>query len=187
MVRPRSGESFLNNNGTGIAYGVDINLTKRLSKKYYGQVGYSHMESKRDDHDGLGDYDYTFSQPNIFSLLASYKPSSKWIFSGKFRYATGRHTDRYNLHSDVFSNQSYLRFSQEVTQKNGDRLSDFMSLDLRVDYRVQRKKTSITAFIDIVDILNRFNQNSAILQPQTGKTYYLGLGIFPSFGLRFEM
>ncbi|HEV3250808.1 MAG TPA: TonB-dependent receptor, partial [Puia sp.] len=91
-VQPNRGRSYLSNNGTGYAYGADVNLTKRLSKKYYGQVGYSYMLSKRDDHDGLGDYDYIFSVPHTFSVLGSYKPNEKWVFSGKFRYATGRPT-----------------------------------------------------------------------------------------------
>ena len=124
-VRPKSGQSLLNNNGTGYAYGFDINLTKRLSKNFYGQVGYSFMLSKRDDHDGLGKYDYIFSQPNVISLLGSYKYNKKWTFAGKFRYATGRPTDRYIVHSDIFNDPAYPRFSQEITAKNGTRLDRF--------------------------------------------------------------
>jgi len=187
-VRPKSGQSLLNNNGTGYAYGVDVNLTKRLSKNFYGQVGYSYMLSKRDDHDGLGKYDYIFSQPHVVSLLGSYKYNEKWVFSGKFRYATGRPTDKYIVHSNVFNDPAYRRFSQEIVNKNGERLSDFISLDLRADYKIKSKKTSSwTAFVDIVDVQNRFNQSSAIFQPLTGSTYSLGLAIFPSFGLRVEL
>ena len=134
-VRPNSGQSFLNNLGTGYAYGADINLTKRLSKKYYGQIGYSYMLSKRDDHDGLGKYNYIFSEPHTFSLLGSYKPNEKWVFSGKFRYGTGRPTDTYIVHGNVFKNPAILRSSQEITYKNGNRLADFISLDLRADYK----------------------------------------------------
>lgn len=187
IVQPLSGQSFLNNNGTGFAYGADINLTKRLSKKYYGQIGYSYSQSKRDGHNGLGEYNYTYSQPHIFSLLASYKPNNKWIFSTKFRYATGRPKDTYIIHKDVFNNPNYIRYSQEITGKNAERLNDFISLDVRADYRVQLKKVAVTAFIDIVDLLNRYNQSSEYLQPITGKTYYDGLGTFPTFGFRIEL
>ncbi|MDP4265703.1 MAG: hypothetical protein Q8941_24505, partial [Bacteroidota bacterium] len=186
-VRPNSGQSFLNNKGTGHAYGADINLTKRLSKKYYGQIGYSYMLSKRDDHDGLGIYNYIFSEPHTFSLLGSYKPNEKWVFSGKFRYGTGRPTDSYIVHGNVFKNPAVLRSSQEITYKNGDKLADFISLDLRADYKVIKKNYSCTLFFDIVDVLNRFNQSAAIFQPLTGKTYFLGLAIFPTFGLVIEL
>ncbi len=186
IVQPKTGESYLTNDGTGFAYGGDINLTKRLSKNYYGQIGYSYMVSKRDDHDGQGEYDYIFSQPHVVSLLGSYNPNKKWIFSGKFRYSTGRPTDKYIVHSNVFNDASYMRYSQQIIEKNGDRLNDFVSLDLRADYKVQRNKTAITAFVDIVDIFNQFNQNEAIFQPLTGNVYYLGLAIFPTFGVRLE-
>jgi CarboxypepD_reg-like domain/TonB-dependent Receptor Plug Domain len=186
VTRPLSGQSILNNNGTGNAYGIDINLTKRLSEKYYGQVGYSFSQSKRNDNNGQGEYNYTYSQPHIFSLLASYKPSSKWVFSTKFRYATGRPKDAYIIHNNIFNNITYNRFSQELISKNGDRLNNFISLDVRADYRVQLKKTSLVAFVDIVNILNRYNQSSEAFQPITGKTYFDGLAIFPSFGVRLQ-
>jgi len=186
-VRPNSGQPFLNNNGTGYAYGADVNLTKRLSKKYYGQIGYSYMVSKRDDHDGLGTYNYIFSEPHTISLLGSYKPNEKWVFSGKFRYGTGRPTDSYIVHGNVFKNPGILRSSQEITGKNGDRLPDFISLDLRADYKVIKRNYSYTVFFDIVDVLNRFNPSAAIFQPLTGVTYSLGLAIFPTFGLVIEL
>jgi len=56
-VQPASGRPYLNNGGTGDAYGFDASLIKRLSKKFHGQLSYSFMRSKRDDHDGLGEYD----------------------------------------------------------------------------------------------------------------------------------
>jgi hypothetical protein len=186
IVRPQRGQILLNNNGTGNAYGLDINLTKRLSEKYFGQIGYSYMQSKRNDNNSLGNYDFSFSQPHMFSFLGSYKPNSKWVFSSKFRYSTGRPKDKYIIYSNVLNNPNNIKYSQEITQKNGDKLNDFISLDARVDYKFYTKKIATTAFIDIVDILNRYNQSSEIFQPITGKTYYDGLAIFPSFGIRIE-
>jgi hypothetical protein len=186
VVRPFIGQSLLNNDGTGHAYGIDFNLTKRLSEKYYGQVGYSFMQSKRNDHNGQLAYNYSYSQPHIFSFLGSYQPNSKWVFSTKFRYATGRPKDTYTIHKDVFNKPNFIRYSQEILSKNGARLNDFISFDVRADYRVQLNKTSVIVFFDIVDLFNRFNQSSEAFQSITGKTYFDGLAIFPSFGLRLE-
>jgi hypothetical protein len=185
-VRPQSGQIFLNNTGTGYAYGADISLTKRLSKKYYGQLAYSYMQSKRDDHDGLGRYNFTYNQPHILSILGSYQPDNKWVLSAKFRYATGRPKDSYFVHANIFNNPAYYRYSQEIRGKNTGRLNNFISFDIRTDYRIQIKKVSFTAFIDIVDVLNSYNQSAELFQPITGKTYYDGLAIFPSFGIRAE-
>ncbi|MCM5527576.1 TonB-dependent receptor [Parasegetibacter sp. NRK P23] len=187
VVQPNRVQSYLNNNGTGYAYGADISLTKRLSQKWYGQVSYSYKESKRDDNNGLGEYDYTFSIPHNFSLLGSYKPNNKWIFSGKFRYSTGRPADEYIVHADVLNNTDVLRYAQEITAVNGRRLNDYVSLDLRVDYNVLMKKGMFSAFIDLANINNQFNVNTEIFLPQTGGVYNVGLGVFPTFGVRIEL
>ncbi|HEY8896508.1 MAG TPA: TonB-dependent receptor [Niastella sp.] len=186
-VQPNRVQSYVNNNGTGYAYGADISLTKRLSQKWYGAVSYSYMESKRDDNNGLGEYDYTFNIPHNFSILGSYKPNNKWIFSGKFRYSTGRPTDEYIVHSNVLNNPNMLRSSQEITAINGQRLPDYISLDVRVDYSIPMKKGTFSAFIDLANINNQFNINSEIFLPETGKVYNIGLGVFPTFGVRVEM
>lgn len=183
VIRPQSDQPFLTNAGTGYAYGLDLSITKRLSEKYYGQASYSYMLSKRDDHDGLGLYNYAFSQPHVFSLLASYKPNDKWVFSTKFRYATGRPKDNFIIHADVFQSSAFLRYSQEIVGHNASRLGDYISLDIRSDYHVQFRKLSLTAFVDIVDVLDRNNQSGEFFQPLNGSTYYQGLAIFPTFGV----
>ncbi|MEH6681238.1 MAG: TonB-dependent receptor [Sediminicola sp.] len=187
IVQPNRSQSLLTNDGSGHAYGADISLTKRLSDNYYGQISYSYMESKRDDNDGLGAYDYIFSVPHTISLLGSYKPSDKWIFSAKFRYSTGRPTDEFIIHEDVFGNAEMLRYGQEITAINGDRLPDFVSLDVRVDYNILRKWGTFSAFADLVNISNRFNVNSELFVPETGRISNIGLGVFPTFGIRVEL
>lgn len=187
IVQPNRSQSYLTNNGDGYAYGADISITKRLSKNYYGQVSYSYMQSKRNDNNGLGNYNYIFNIPHTISLLGSYKPGTRWVFSGKFRYSTGRPTDEYIVHSNVFNNPDMLRYSQEITAVNGRRLPAFISLDMRADYNVQRKWGTFSFFADLVNISNRFNVNSEVYIPNTGKVYNLGLGVFPTFGVRVEL
>lgn len=187
IVRPVSGEAEQNNSGDGFAYGVDMNITKRLAKKIHGQVGYSYMVSKRNNHDGLGEYDFTFSQPHQFNFLVSYKPNKRWVLSSKFRYATGKPTDEYIVHTDIFNNPLNIRYSEEITSRNTVRLPDFISLDIRADYRFQLHQLNLTAFVDIVDILNRQNVNGRSFNYITGNTYNDGISIFPTFGLKFQL
>ncbi|QEH40745.1 TonB-dependent receptor [Chitinophaga sp. XS-30] len=186
-VQPNRVQSYLNNEGSGYAYGADLNLTKRLSKNYYGLISYSFMESKRNDNNGLGDYNYIFSIPHTISVMGSYKPNDRWIFSGKFRYSTGRPTDRYIVHSNVLNNPENMRYAQETTAINGERLPDFISLDLRADYSIPRKWGTFSAFVDLVNISNRFNVNSELFIPNTGNISNVGLGVFPTFGIRVEL
>ncbi|MCF0063792.1 TonB-dependent receptor [Dyadobacter chenwenxiniae] len=187
IVQPNRVQSYLNNNGTGYAYGGDVSVIKRLSQKWYGQVSYSYMQSKRDDNNGLGEYDYTFNIPHNFSLLGSFKPNEKWIFSGKFRYSTGRPIYAYIVHENVLNDPSKIRYSQEITAINGRRLADYVSLDIRVDYNVPMRKGMFSAFVDLANINNQFNVNAEIFLPQTGKVFNSGLGVFPTFGVRVEL
>lgn len=186
LVRTVNGSAEQNSNGTGWASGFDINLTKRLSKNFHGQIGYSYMISKRNDNNGLGEYDFTFSQPNQFNFLVSYKAGKHWVFATKFRYATGKPTYDYIVHTNVLNNPNKIRYSQQITTQGTKRLPDFMSLDVRADYNFKIKSISLNAFIDIADINNRTNASQELFNPITGKTFYDGIAIFPTFGLKFE-
>lgn len=186
IVRPVAEYSAQENSGIGWAGGIDINLTKRLAHKIHGQAGYSYLQSKRNDGGGLNEYNFDFSQPHQVNLMISYKVNARWIISSKFRYATGKPADQYEVHTDVFNDPTYLRFSQEITANNANRLPVFVSLDIRVNYRVQLNRLGLTTFADIVNVLNRDNANDQRFNPITGKIYYDGLAIFPTFGLKFE-
>ncbi|SFM63390.1 Outer membrane receptor proteins, mostly Fe transport [Chitinophaga sp. YR627] len=187
VVQPNRSQSYLNNNGSGYAYGADVNLTKRLSENYFGQISYSYMQSKRNNNDGLGEYDYVFNIPHTVSLMGSYKPNKQWIFSGKFRYSTGRPTDQYIVYTNVLNDPALLKYAQEVTSVNGTRLPDYISLDARVDYNKQTRWGVFSAFIDIVNVFNRFNVNTEVFLPDTGRVFNVGLGVFPTFGIRVEL
>jgi hypothetical protein len=184
VVRPLSESSEQNNLGTGWAAGVDVSLTKRLAKNLHGQISYSYMQSRRDDHDGRGEYNFEFNQPNQVNVLVSYQKGKHWILSSKFRYATGKPTGSYIVHANVFDSGTFKRYSEEVSGKNDLRLSDFISLDVRADYSMQIRKFGLTVFMDIVNILNRANENAQEFNPITGRVYYDGLGIFPTFGIK---
>ncbi len=187
IVQPNRVQSQLNNEGDGYAYGADFNLIKRLSRKYFGQIGYSYMVSKRNDNNGQGEYDYTFSVPHTFTALASYKPSDKWLFSAKFRYSTGRPTDAYIVHENVLNNANSPTYSQEITAINANRFPDYMALDVRVDYYKQMRASTFSAFLDIANFNQRFNVANEVFVPQTGRVFNIGLGVFPTFGIRFEI
>ncbi|MEI7660685.1 MAG: hypothetical protein WCK34_00735 [Bacteroidota bacterium] len=66
-------------------------------------------------------------------------------------------------------------------------MPDFISLDIRADYRFRIRQLGLTAFVDIVDILNRQNANGESFNYIYGKTYYDGISIFPSFGIKFQL
>jgi hypothetical protein len=186
VVTPVNGTVLKNNNGTGWGKGLDVNLTKRLVNKIHGQIGYSYIEIKRNDHDGYGEYDFAFSQPHQFNLMLSYKANKHWLFSMKYRYATGKPKDNYIIHRDVLNNPEYFRYSKELVGRNELRLPNFTSLDLRANYYFKFKTTTMTIFVDIVNVFNKQIANSESFNAITGQNYYDGLAIFPTGGMKFE-
>ena len=186
VVTPISGSVLRNNNGFGEAKGFDISMTKRLHKKWHGIASYSYMDVKRNDGDGLGNYDFTYSQPHQFNIMLSYQLNQNWSFSGKYRYATGRPTDKYIIHENVLNNPHYYLYSMELIGKNLSRLPDFSSLDLRMNYDFVISKYKFTMFFDIVNILNKQIANGENFNSLKGETYFDGLAIFPTGGLKFE-
>lgn len=186
VVTPVNGTVLKSNSGSGWGNGIDINLTKRLTKRFHGQVGYSFIECKRDDHDGIGQYNFMYSQPHQFNILTSYTLNKKWSFALKYRYATGKPKDNYVIFANVLNNSGYWRYSQELIGRNANRLPDFSSLDVRLNYNFRFKSANLTIFMDVVNVLNKQIANSESFNSITGKTYYDGLAIFPTGGLKFE-
>jgi CarboxypepD_reg-like domain/TonB-dependent Receptor Plug Domain len=175
------------NSGDGTAYGIDLSFVKKLVKKLYGQINYSYSQSKRNDHNGLGSYNYDFNRPHMFNLLAGYEFNKKWALSLKWNYTSGHPRDKYIIHENVHNNKNYLRYSQEIVSKNTDRSDPIHSLNVRIDYRHQFGPLGMIAFLDIFNLYNNTNANQVRFIERSGKQVNVGLGILPTFGLKFEL
>ena len=187
VVRPDRASELRTNQGTGWTRGIDVSLVKRLVMRSYGQVSYSFNQSRRDDGNGDGEYDSDFNQPHILTLLAGYQPSKEWTFSAKWKYATGFPTTAFIVHNNVHGDASLLRFSQEITADNTDRIDPHHGLNIRADYRKQLGRLALVGFLEIINIYDRLNVNFERFVPETGRIEKYGTGVLPTIGLRLEM
>jgi hypothetical protein len=174
------------NNGDGWAGGIDLSLVKRFVSKFYGQVNYSYALSKRNDNDGQGSYDSDFNQPHIFNVLAGYEFNKTWNLSAKWRYATGRPKDAFIVHADVLDDPRTPRFAQEITGNNTDRLPNFHTFNIRLDWRQQVGRIALVSFFDIVNVYNHLNVNEDRFLELNGKEDRRGFSILPTGGLKIE-
>lgn len=170
--------------GTGFADGVDIDLVKRLTDKFFGQASYSYSVSRRNDNRGAATYDSDNNQPHALNVVGGYTLNSTWSFSGKFKFASGRPTDDYIIHADVLPGSGLQRYSREITVHNATRFPDLHTLNLRADYQRQARAIGIDAFLDVLDVYDRLNVNNVRLVERTGRTVYDGVRIVPTFGLK---
>jgi hypothetical protein len=186
VVKPDRTDNLRTNQGDGWARGLDVGLIKRFSNKWYGQVNYSRMASKRNNHDGEGSYNSDFSQPNILNILVGFELNKEWSFATKWKYATGRPKDAYIVHTDVLGDPDHLRFSKEITRNNGERLDHFHTWNVRVDYRKQIGRIAIVSFVDILNMYGHLNVNEEFFQYQDGKIDKRGFTIAPTMGVKIE-
>ncbi len=80
-----------------------------------------------------------------------------------------------------------MRYSEEIVSHNSQRLPDFQSLNIRVDYRKQFSRyIALIAYIDVFNLLNHENPYTEKFIPQTGKNQYESLSMVPNLGAKLE-
>ena len=173
--------------GKGSARGVDLMLAKRMNRDWSASATYSYSRARRDDKLGEGEYASDWDRPHAFGIVSAWQPSDRWTFSAKWKYASGRPTDAFIVHSDVLAGAGPLRYSKELTHTNAGRLPVYHSLSLRADYQRRFGPLSLVAYLDIMNVYGRKNGNAYEWDERRGVNIIEGLDeLLPTFGLRFE-
>jgi hypothetical protein len=123
----------------------------------------------------------------LFNILGGWQINSAWFISAKWKYAAGRPTDTYVLHSNVLNNPNRIRYSAEVLQHNGNRLPSTHALNLRIDYRKQYASCALITYVDILNLYNRLNIYEYEFDERLGTFRAHGTSLIPIFGIRVEL
>ncbi|HWL63572.1 MAG TPA: TonB-dependent receptor [Steroidobacteraceae bacterium] len=173
--------------GKGSARGVDLMLAKRMNRRWSASATYSYSRARRDDRLGEGEYASDWDRPHAFGIVGAWQPSDRWTFSAKWKYASGRPTDAFIVHSDVLGGGGPMRYSKELTQTNADRLPAYHSLSLRADYQRRFGPLSLVAYLDILNLYGRKNGDAYEWDERRGVNIIEGLDEpLPTLGIRFE-
>jgi hypothetical protein len=101
-----------------------------------------------------------------------------WRFGGRFRYATG------NPFTPIAG--TMVDTDGDIVPIDGallsERLPAFFQLDLRLDHAWRRRWGVVNLYLDVQNVTNRANQESA---GGLGGDAAPGLPVFPSFGVSF--
>ncbi len=170
------GYESLISNGTGISRGIEFSIQKKVSETpYYGILSVTYSQTDFTALDQI-ERNGQFDQNWIANLSAGYIYNSNWIFSMKFRYASGF---------------PYTPFQDNGTQLVEEylslRLPDSYALDVRVDKIWDFSGWTLVTYIDIQNITNRKNVNSVRWDYKTNEQEFSEeLGILPSIGISIE-
>lgn len=180
-----TGLGFAGTATTGVDYGGELLLRRRLSRKLYGWIAYTIMRSRRTlrGEPIPGDFD----QPHNLVALASYRLPHGWRIGGRFRVASGNPYRPVVGVAELDQSAVPTRSTPIFGPDNSDRFPVFHQLDVRVDKQWVRQRATITGYLDVQNVYNRQNVEAWIYQPDyRGKIGAFGLPVFPTLGMRVD-
>ncbi|MGO3182897.1 MAG: carboxypeptidase-like regulatory domain-containing protein [Aequorivita sp.] len=169
--------------GEGKAYGVEF-LVKKNSGRFNGYVGYSYSRSYvKLDSQSLQErvnngefFAANYDKPHDFSVVANYRLTKRFSFSGNFTYQTGRPIT-YPIGRYVFAGEEQVLYSD----RNQFRVPDYYRLDLGINIEGNHKlKKFAHSFINIsvYNVLGRNNPYSVFFVNDAGEIKAYKTSIF---------
>jgi hypothetical protein len=170
---------------TGLDYGGELLLRRRITRRLYGWVAYTLMRSRRDEREGptLGDFD----QPHNLVALLSYRLPRGWRLGGRFRVTSGNPYRPLVGVIEVDGSADVSGPTPLFGANNSARFPIFHQLDVRVDKQWILPQATITAYLDVLNVYNRQNVEAWIYQLDSrGRQGALALPIVPVLGARVD-
>ncbi len=169
--------------GEGKAYGVEF-LVKKNSGRFNGYLGYSYSRSlvKLDSQlmqERVNNGEFfpaNYDKPHDFSMVANYKLTKRFSFSGNFTYQTGRPIT-YPIGRYVFAGEEQVLYSD----RNQFRIPDYYRLDLGVNIEGNHKLNKLGhSFVNIsvYNVLGRNNPYSVFFVNEEGQIKAYQTSIF---------
>jgi hypothetical protein len=174
------------NDGVGTNLGLDVVLSRRFAGGWFGNVVYAYNKARIKNNDGFGDYDADFNRKHFFSIGGSWQINERWKVGARWKWATGRPTDDFIIHSDVLGPGQPPRYSQELTRRNALRLENLHSLNVRVDYRRNLGPVDLVGFLDVINVYGGPSGGSRQFDPRRGVVVADKGEALPIIGLIFE-
>ncbi len=156
------GSEKINSTGKGECYGFEFFVQQKLVKKIFYVFSYTYVRSL---FSGMNSKLIASSWDNqhLISTTLGYKFGRNWQLGLKYRLAGGAPYTPFDLEA---SRQNYLLLGTGVLDYNNinsKRLKAFNQLDLRIDKKMNFKRTSLDAFIDV--------QNMTAFKQQPNPSY----------------
>jgi len=144
------GNEAVTQNGKGRAYGMEVFLQQKLTKRFFGILSYTLYKS---EFSGInGKYlPAGWDNGQLLSITMGYKLPRNWELGLKFRYQGAAPLTPFDLAASQLNYLSLGTGVLDYTKYNANRLPSFHASDIRIDKKWNYKKTTLNLFIDITN------------------------------------
>ena len=138
--------------GRARSHGVEGLVRKKLAADVYGLASYAYSVSRYTDLAGV-ERNRAFDHRHVASVIVGYRPSDRFEFSGRWRFAGGR---PYSPFDPVLSIQAGAGIVRRG-RINAERHAAYHRLDLRFDHRRHYRDVTLVSFFSVLNAYNRDN------------------------------
>jgi len=178
----------LYNHGTGQNYGMELTVEKFFHKHYYFLSTLSVYKSSYVANDGI-ERPTAYDGGYVFNCLAGYElalgKSKNKLLSLDVKYTTagGNRYTPIDLNSSILNGQAEYFDNKAYSEK----FAPYSRLDVKLSFRMNRKKMSHYLYANIENVLNQQNILQQTYDPSTHTVHAeYQLGVFPYGGYRLE-
>ncbi len=147
------GNEQVTSTGKGLAYGFELFLQQKFTKSYFLTASYTFFKSEFTGADGSY-APSAWDNRHLLSVIFGKKFKNGYELGVKYRLAGGAPYTPYDM---VASQLNYVTLGTgtfDYTRLNSERLPLFNQLDIRIDKKINFKKSSLDFFLDIQNVTN---------------------------------
>jgi hypothetical protein len=181
--------------GEGRAFGLEVQLRRKLAQGIYGWLSYTLSRSERFIGDGRV-VPFTYDQTHILNLAASWDIGHRLRLGARFQLATGAPTSLVDCSNwtsmptsptcGIYDADTDRYLPQYLSE--ADRLPTYHQLDLRADYKFMLGPLQMSTYLDILNVYYARTAESWVYQyDYTDRRPRPGLPILPTVGIRGEL
>jgi hypothetical protein len=147
------GNEQVTSTGQGRAYGFELFLQQKFTKSYFLTASYTFFKSEFTG--SAGTYaPSAWDNRHLVSVIFGKKFKKGYELGVKYRLAGGAPYTPYDMTSSQLNYVTSGTGSFDYTQLNSQRLPVFNQLDIRIDKKINFKKSSLDFFLDIQNVTN---------------------------------
>jgi hypothetical protein len=168
----------------GYARGFEVYIQRRSANRLTGWISYTYTNAQRRDLVTGEVYSSDYEQKHTINLYGSYRFSESWNISLKTRLGSGF---PYPGYFEKRGEDFYL-----TTIRNNVRLPFYSRVDLRANKGFYLKRSKLTLFVEVLNVMNRKNQRYDLTNSVNSSTRKVSMSrdtlfpILPTAGFVFE-